>query len=66
MDPHGQIGLHGRNLLKEIDFTPQEFLYLVDLGGRLRAEKRAGRVAAVRPATRPPTRAAGWPAATSR
>ena len=42
MDPHGQIDLHGRNLLKEIDFTPEEFLYLVDLGGRLRAEKRAG------------------------
>ncbi len=44
MDPHGQIDLHGRNLLKEIDFTPEEFLYLVNLGGRLRAEKRAGRL----------------------
>ena len=32
MDPHGQIGLHGRNLLKEIDFTPEEFLYLVRPG----------------------------------
>ena len=33
MDLHGQMDLHGRNLLKEIDFTPEEFLYLVDLGG---------------------------------
>ena len=36
------MNLHGRNLLKEIDFSPEEFRYLVDLGGRLRAEKRAG------------------------
>ena len=43
MELHGQIDLHGRNLLKEIDFTPEEFLHLVDLGGRLRAEKRAAR-----------------------
>jgi ornithine carbamoyltransferase len=42
MDTRGQIDLHGRSLLKEIDFTADEFLYLVDLGGRLRAEKRAG------------------------
>src|SRR6266568_1776248 len=41
MDPH-RIDLHGRSLLKEIDFSPDEFLYLVDLGARLRAEKRAG------------------------
>jgi ornithine carbamoyltransferase len=60
MDPHGQIDLRGRNLLKEIDFTPEEFLYLVDLGGRLRAEKRAGG-----PAGRsgPGTPAAGQPGA---
>ena len=43
MDLHRHMDLHGRNLLKEIDFSPEEFLYLVDLGGRLRAEKRAGR-----------------------
>jgi ornithine carbamoyltransferase len=37
------MDLRGRSLLKEIDFSAEEFLYLVDLGGRLRAEKRAGR-----------------------
>ena len=37
------MDLRGRSLLKEIDFTAEEFLYLVDLGGRLRADKRAGR-----------------------
>jgi ornithine carbamoyltransferase len=37
------MDLRGRSLLKEIDFTAEEFLYLVDLGGRLRAERRAGR-----------------------
>ena len=62
MDPHGQIDLHGRNLLKEIDFTPEEFLYLVNLGGRLRAEKRAGRLGgrpARDPAAHPGGRLAG-------
>ena len=73
MDLHGPMDLHGRNLLKEIDFSPEEFLYLVDLGGRLRAEKRAGRPGtgrpgtAARPASQPAGRpAAGWPASTSR
>ena len=37
------MDLRGRSLLKEIDFSAEEFLYLVDLGGRLRADKRAGR-----------------------
>ena len=37
--------LQGRNLLKEIDLTRQEFLYLVDLGERLREEKRSGQQA---------------------
>jgi ornithine carbamoyltransferase len=37
------MDLRGRSLLKEIDFTAEEFLYLVDFGGRLRADKRAGR-----------------------
>ena len=36
------IDLRGRNLLKEIDLTQEEFLYLVDLAGRLREEKRLG------------------------
>jgi len=34
--------LRGRNLLKEIDLTAEEFCYLVDLGARLREEKRTG------------------------
>jgi len=34
--------LRGRSLLKEIDFTAAEFRYLIDLGARLRADKRAG------------------------
>ena len=37
------MDLRGRSLLKEIDFSAEEFRYLVDLGGRLRADKRAGR-----------------------
>ena len=36
------MDLHGRSLLKEIDFTKEEFLYLVDLAEQLRNEKRAG------------------------
>ena len=36
------MNLHGRSLLKEIDFTPDEFLYLVDLGDQLRRAKRLG------------------------
>src|SRR3984957_7930429 len=36
------MNLRGRSLLKEIDFTAEEFRYLVDLGGRLRADKRQG------------------------
>ena len=34
--------LEGRNLLKEIDLTKEEFLYLVHLGAGLREEKRSG------------------------
>jgi len=37
------MDLRGRSLLKEIDFSAEEFLYLVGLGERLRADKRAGR-----------------------
>jgi len=36
------IDLHGRSLLKEIDLTRAEFLYLVELGGQVREEKRVG------------------------
>jgi ornithine carbamoyltransferase len=36
------MDMRGRNLLKEIDLTREEFIYLVDLSDRLRAEKRAG------------------------
>src|ERR1039458_10786872 len=32
--------LRGRSLLKEADLTSEEFLYLIDLGARLRDEKR--------------------------
>jgi ornithine carbamoyltransferase len=36
------MNLRGRNLLKEIDFTADEFTYLIDLGERLRLEKEMG------------------------
>jgi ornithine carbamoyltransferase len=36
------MDLHGRSLLKVTDLTAKEFLFLVDLGGRLRADKRRG------------------------
>jgi ornithine carbamoyltransferase len=34
--------LRGRSFLKEVDFTREEFLYLVDLAAELRRERRAG------------------------
>jgi len=34
--------LNGRNLLKDIDLTPEEFLYILDLAARLREDKRKG------------------------
>ena len=34
--------LHGRSLLKEVDFTKEEFLSLIDLAAALRLEKRSG------------------------
>ena len=37
------MDLRGRCLLKELDFSGEEFLFLIDLAGRLRAEKRSGR-----------------------
>jgi len=36
------MNLQGRNLLKETDLSAAEFLYLVDLGGRVRLQKRMG------------------------
>jgi ornithine carbamoyltransferase len=36
------MDLHGRSLLKEIDFTKDEFLFIVDLAEKLRQEKRNG------------------------
>ena len=36
------MDLRGRNLLTETDLTREEFLYLLDLAGRLREEKRLG------------------------
>ena len=35
------INLHGRNFLKEVDFTKEEFTYLVDLAAQLRDDKRS-------------------------
>jgi ornithine carbamoyltransferase len=34
------VNLSGRNLLKEIDLTPEEFVYLLDLAVSLREDKR--------------------------
>jgi len=36
------INLRGRSLLKEVDFTREEFIYLIDLAEQLRDEKRSG------------------------
>ncbi len=36
------MNLQGRSLLKETDLTAGEFLYLVDLGGQVRIQKRMG------------------------
>jgi len=36
------MDLYGRSLLKETDLSAEEFLFLVDLAGRLRADKRRG------------------------
>ena len=36
------MDMQGRNLLKEIDLTAEEFLYLVDLGGQLAVAKHLG------------------------
>jgi ornithine carbamoyltransferase len=36
------MDLIGRNLLKEIDLSAEEFLYLVELGGQLKTQKQLG------------------------
>ncbi|MGA2474159.1 MAG: ornithine carbamoyltransferase [Acidimicrobiales bacterium] len=36
------IDLHGRSFLKEMDFTKEEFIYLIDLAVDLREQKRSG------------------------
>ena len=46
--------LHRRNLLKEIDLTPDEFRALLDLAAELKAAKRRA------------ARSDAWPAGTSR
>ncbi|HHU38469.1 MAG TPA: ornithine carbamoyltransferase [Propionibacterium sp.] len=35
--------LTGRDFLKEVDFTPEEWMHLVDLAGELKAARREGR-----------------------
>jgi ornithine carbamoyltransferase len=37
------MDLRGRSLLKELDYTREELLFLLDLAARVRDEKRAGR-----------------------
>ena len=36
------MDLKGRHLLKLLDFTPEEILYLVDHADELKAKKKAG------------------------
>jgi ornithine carbamoyltransferase len=36
------VDLRGRSFLKEMDFTKEEFTYLIDLAATLRVDKRAG------------------------
>ena len=36
------MNLHGRSFLKELDFTAEEFLSLIDLAAQLRTDKRHG------------------------
>ncbi|MFC7405418.1 ornithine carbamoyltransferase [Georgenia alba] len=38
----GPASLSGRHLLKELDLSPEEWIGLVDLAARLKAEKRSG------------------------
>ncbi len=36
------MDLHGRSLLKDVDFTKEEFLFIIDLAEELRRDKHAG------------------------
>ena len=36
------MDLRGRHLLKLLDFTPEEILYLIDLSADLKAKKKRG------------------------
>ena len=36
------LNLRNRNFLKELDFTPEELLYLITLSAQLKAAKAAG------------------------
>ena len=36
------VNLRGRNFLKELDFTPDELRFLLDLAAELKAAKYAG------------------------
>ncbi len=47
MEPN-DMDLNGRCLLKETDLTQEEFGYLVNLGARLRSEKRRGQQGSLR------------------
>jgi ornithine carbamoyltransferase len=38
-----EMDLKGRNLLKELDFTKDEWLYLIDFAAKLRQDKREGK-----------------------
>lgn len=38
------INLKGRSFLKLIDYTPEEFTYLINLAKKLKAEKKAGKL----------------------
>ncbi|MDU0348855.1 ornithine carbamoyltransferase [Actinomyces sp. MRS3W] len=42
-DPAVLASFKGRSFLRELDFTPQEWMTLIGLAARLKADKRAGR-----------------------
>lgn len=42
-DPEVLAGLKGRSFLRELDFTPEEWMALIALASQLKADKKAGR-----------------------
>ena len=42
-DPAVLAGLKGRSFLRELDFTPEEWMALIELAAQLKAAKKAGR-----------------------